>query len=96
MTLNHKQEELIQGLVRDIEAQFPETRFVQVTTSPESERTLWIEFTKPEEDGRMLDIIEYAGPRVMDILLDYGYHMLVMPAEENGQAAGKAEAALAS
>ncbi len=95
MTLNHKQEELIQDLVRDIEAQFPETRFVQVTTSPESERTLWIEFTKPEGDGRMLDIIEYAGPRVMDILLDYGYHMLVMPAEENGMAEGKGEAVLA-
>lgn len=86
MTLNHKQEELIQELVRDIEAQFPDTRFVQVLSSPESERSLWLEFTKPEDDDRMLDIIEYAGPRAMDILLNYGYHMLVIPAAENGHA----------
>jgi hypothetical protein len=95
MTLNHKQEELIRELVRDIEAQFPDTRFVQVSPSPESERTLWLEFTKPADDDRMLDIIEYAGPRAMDILLDYGYHMLVMPAVENETAEEKIETALA-
>lgn len=37
-----------------------------------------------------MEIIEYAGGRTMDILLDYGYHFLVLPAEPNGKHAAMA------
>ena len=82
---SHKQEELIEEFVREIETKFPDVRFVEVNQSPESDNTLWLEFTKPESDDRLVEIIEYASNRTMDILLDYGYHMLVMPFVENGQ-----------
>ena len=87
MKLNHKQEELIEQLVREIETKFPETKFVDAVPSPESENTIWPEFTHPESDERFMEIIEYAGERTIDILLDYGYHFLVLPAEANGKPA---------
>jgi hypothetical protein len=86
MRLNHKQEELIERLVKDIEEKFPEVKFVEVGPSPESENTLWLDFTKPNDEDRLAALIEYASDRAMDILLDYGYHFVVLPVVENGKA----------
>jgi hypothetical protein len=85
MRLNHKQEELIAQLVKDIEEKFPEVKFVEVGPSPESENTLWLDFTKPDDEDRLAALIEYASDRAMDILLDYGYHFVVLPVVENGK-----------
>ena len=90
MRLNHKQRELVEQLAKEIEKKFPDVKFVDVTPSPEGEKTLWIEFTKPNDDDRMLDVIEYGGERAMDILDEYGYHFLVMPVVENGALAERA------
>ncbi|MFQ5632768.1 MAG: hypothetical protein ACE5I1_28705 [bacterium] len=87
MRLNNKQEELIEQLVKEIETKFPDVKFVGVSPHPESENSLWLDFTKPDDEERMLDIIEYTGVRSMDILEEYGYHFLVMPVVENGELA---------
>ena len=84
MNLNHKQEELIAQLAKEIEEKFPDIRFVEVVPSPEGENTLLLRFTDPNDDERFMQIIEYSGNRTMDILEDYGYHMLVMPVVANG------------
>lgn len=47
MKLNHKQEELMTQLVGEIETKFPETKFVAAAPSPESDNTIWLEFTHP-------------------------------------------------
>jgi hypothetical protein len=86
MILNHKQEELIAQLVREIEEKFPDIKFVETVQSPESVNTLWLRFTQPDDDGRFMEIGEYASERTMDILLDYGYHLVVLPVVENGKA----------
>ncbi len=85
MTLNHKQEELIKQLAREIETKFSEIKFVEAVPSPEGENTLWLHFTKPDNDDRFIEMSEYAGQREMDILLDYGYHFVVLPVVENGK-----------
>jgi len=87
MTLNHKQEELIAQLAREIEEKFPDIKFVETVPSPESVNTLWLRFTQPHDDDRFMKIAEYASERTMDILLDYGYHLVVLPVVENGRAA---------
>ncbi len=84
MKLNHKQEELIRQLAGELETKFPDIKFVETTPSPESENTLWLLFTKPESEERFIEIGEYASERTMDILLDYGYHFVVLPDVENG------------
>lgn len=89
MNLNFKQEELIEKLVKEIETRFLDVKFVQVSQSPSSANTLWIEFTAPEDEDRMIEIMEYSSVRTMDILEEYGYHFLVMPIVENGELALK-------
>jgi hypothetical protein len=90
MQINHKQKELIAELAKEIEEKFPDIRFVRVVPSLESENTLWLEFTKPDDDDRLIEIGEYASERTMDILLDYGYHFVVLPVVADGQAAAAA------
>lgn len=87
--MNHKQEELIAQLAEDIEKKFPEVKFVEVVPSPEGENALLLRFTEPENDDRFMDILEYASERTTDILLDYGYHMVVAPVVKNGAHAAR-------
>ena len=77
--MNFKQEELIDELMIQIQERYPEVELVGVTESPESASTLWIEVTAPEDEDRRIEMREFGSDKVSDILLDYGYHMLVMP-----------------
>ncbi|MCP4112144.1 MAG: hypothetical protein GY749_42555 [Desulfobacteraceae bacterium] len=80
--INFKQEQLIEEVVNHVKGKFPEVRFVGVTESPEDPESLWIRVTAPEDDDRRSELMDYAGDKTMDILLDYGYHMLVMPTRD--------------
>ncbi len=77
--INFKQEELIDTLMKQIRQKFPEVDLINITESPEDPESLWINVTAPDDDDRDMELIEFAGDKVTDILLDYGYHMLVMP-----------------
>ena len=77
--LNFKQEELIRKLVTDLQKEFPEIKFINVTFSPENSNELWIRVTAPKDEDREIALGEVAADKTMDILLDYGYHMLVIP-----------------
>ncbi|MDZ7289856.1 MAG: hypothetical protein ONB44_04905 [candidate division KSB1 bacterium] len=90
MRLNHKQEELIAQLAKEIEEKFPDIKFVEVLPSPEGENTLLLHFTQPDNDDRFMEIAEYSSERTTDILLDYGYHFVVLPVVENGKVTAKA------
>ncbi len=79
MRINFKQKELIDGLVEDLKEKFPEVRFVDITESPEDPNDLWINVTKMKDEDRLLELIDFCGEKSTDILMDYGYHMLVMP-----------------
>ena len=86
--LNHKQIELINQLAEEIETKFPEVKFVEATYSPEEVNSLWLHFTRPRDEDRLMEVGEYGSNRTMDILLDYGYHMVILPTEEpNGEPA---------
>ncbi len=81
--LNFKQEELIDQLVRHISEKFPEVRLIDITESPETSETLWVNVTAPEDEDRMMELITFSADKATDILTDYGYHMLVMPTRES-------------
>ncbi|MDM8522312.1 hypothetical protein QUF80_02980 [Desulfococcaceae bacterium HSG8] len=80
--INFKQEELIEELVNYVRERFPEAKFISVSESPEDPESLWVRVTSPEDEDRESALIEYSADKSMDILLDYGYHMLVMPTRE--------------
>jgi hypothetical protein len=77
--INFKQEELIDGLLREIREHYPEVELIKVMESAENPSTLWIRVTAPDDEEREIEMREFASDKVADILLDYGYHMLVMP-----------------
>jgi len=80
--INFKQEELIDEVVTYVRDKFPEIRFIGVSESPEDPSDLWIRITSPEDEDRRAELISYACDKTMDILTDYGYHMLVMPTRQ--------------
>ncbi len=86
--INLKQEELIGVLTDQIREKFREVELINVSESWEDPETLWINVTAPEDEGRMTDLIEFAGDHTTDILMDYGYHMLVIPTRRKVAAAG--------
>jgi len=77
--MNFKQEELIQELLDTVKAKFPEVEFISVTESPEDPADLWVNVTAPEDEDREDELMEFACDKTTDILIDYGYHMLIMP-----------------
>ncbi len=82
--INFKQEELIERLMDEIQAQYPEVELMDVMESPENPSTLWIRVSAPEDEDREIEMGEFAADIVSDIHLDYGYHMLVMPKRQIG------------
>lgn len=77
--INFKQEELINELILNIREKFPEVELINITESPEDPESLWLNVTWPEDEDREIDLINFAGDKATDILLDYGYHMGLMP-----------------
>ena len=79
MRINCKQQELIQGLVEDLNRHFPDVKFVDITESPENQNDLWINVTESEDEDMEIELTKFFSEKSADILMDYGYHMLVMP-----------------
>ncbi len=77
--INFKQKELIRYLLDTVREKFPEVRFLRVTESPEDPADLWVNITSAEDEDREIELIEFASAKTADILLDYGYHISVMP-----------------
>ncbi len=77
--INFKQQELIDDLLDAVKEKFPEIELVQITESPEDPADLWVNVTSPADDDRLLELVHFASDKSSDILLDYGYQILVMP-----------------
>lgn len=84
--LNLKQQELKDKLVEDIRAQFPEVEYLYTTPGVEDPSELWIHVSAPNDEDREIALLEYSSGKSTDILLDYGYSMLVMPVHESNGA----------
>ncbi|MDM8537372.1 hypothetical protein QUF70_11500 [Desulfobacterales bacterium HSG17] len=77
--INFKQEELIESLMEQIKEKFPEVSLIKVMEACNDPESLWIKVTSPEDEDREMELRDFAGDKVSDMFLDYGYHMLVMP-----------------
>ena len=75
--MNFKQKELAQQLFDKLKAEFPDISLLGIAEQPD--RSIWVKVATPIEDD--LEIIEASGKETMDILLTYGYQILVMPFE---------------
>lgn len=80
--INFKQQELIDQLLREVKEKFPEVELISVSRSPEDPADLWLNVTAPADEDREIELREFASEKTSDILLDYGYLILVMPREK--------------
>lgn len=76
--LNLKQEELIRKLLKEVQKEFPEVKFININRSPENPNDIWVNVTAPDTEEREFELREFAADKSMDILLDYGYHISIM------------------
>ncbi len=79
MRINFKQEELIKNLMKSVKRKFPEVELINVSESPEDSESLWIQVSAPKDENKEFELRAFASDKTTDILIDYGYHMLVMP-----------------
>ena len=77
--MNFKQKELIDTFFQTVKAKFPEVELIDVTESPEDPSDLWVNVTAPDDEDREIAMTEFACDKTTDMLLDYGYHILIMP-----------------
>ncbi|MDM8538243.1 hypothetical protein QUF70_15930 [Desulfobacterales bacterium HSG17] len=79
MRINFKQEELIENLMNIVRSKFPEVELINISESPEDSESLWINVTAPGNEDKEIELRAFASDKTTDILIDYGYHMLIMP-----------------
>ncbi|MFQ5637382.1 MAG: hypothetical protein ACE5IR_05250 [bacterium] len=81
--INIKQQELIHQLYNQVKEKFPEIEFINVTRSPEDPDDLLVNITAPKNEDREIVLREYASELETDILMDYGYLIMLMPTRKN-------------
>ncbi len=78
--INFKQMELSHQLFDQIKVPFPEIELVSIVESPFQRDSIWVNLIKPENDDRRLELNELAADISTDILMDYGYDIMISSA----------------
>lgn len=50
-----------------------------MSRKPGKPSDLWVNVTAPDDEDREIAMTEFACDKTTDMLLDYGYHILIMP-----------------
>ena len=85
--MNIRQQQLVNELFETVQAQFPEIALLNVSSSPENPQDLWVNVTAPPDEAREGALLDIASERSLDILLNYGYSILIMPEHRHAIAA---------
>ena len=83
--INFKQRELSQMLFDRLQDRFPELEMVDIIESPENPNSIWINVIMPDDEDREIEARKMASELTADILMDYGYYILIIsePKEES-------------
>jgi hypothetical protein len=76
---NLKQQQLADDFFQSVKTKFPEVELINITSSPEDPRDLWINVTAPADEAREFELMDWVSEKSADILLEYGYSILVIP-----------------
>ncbi len=82
MTLNHKQKELVDKMLAKVTKKFPNVKYLDIGEGLEDPGEIWIYVSKPEDDDRYNDLIEYSASLAMNVLMKYGYSIYITPRSE--------------
>jgi len=78
MTLNLRQEQLMQELIAAVQAKFPELKYLGYHGDPYGGSQVIIDVAMPDEET-VIAMSEYAAGLETDILVDYGYNFMLLP-----------------
>jgi len=84
---NEKQIELSKTLFDRLKKRFQEIALVDVTESAENPYHIWVNIVMPDDEDREIELREMASEISTDILMDYGYHITIFPADLPRQSA---------
>lgn len=78
---NFKQMELSQMFFDKLKGKFPEIELVSITPTAYNPDNIWVNIRYPEDEDREIEMGEMASEMTTDMLLDYGYHILISSGE---------------
>ena len=81
--MNFKQQELAERYFQTIRTQFSDVKFLGITESPEDPSDLWVNVLSSYDEDQEIALIEFAGNITIDLLVQYGYHISLMPRRSN-------------
>jgi mitochondrial fission protein ELM1 len=85
--INFKQQELSEMLCDKLKKKFSDLEFVDIMESPENPNHIWVNIIMPEDDEKQLAIYKQAGKISTDILMKYGYMILISAAAREEKSA---------
>ncbi|KPA15885.1 hypothetical protein MHK_003907 [Candidatus Magnetomorum sp. HK-1] len=77
--INFKQKELCNELFNQLHLKYPELKLTNITQSPENPEDIWVHINYPEDEDLQIEIGEFSSDLATDILLNYGYSIMVLP-----------------
>lgn len=83
MRMNVKQEQLINELFEKVKQRFPEIELINLQVSPDDSEHIWINVLADMDEEREIELTDYASELAVDILIDYGYAISIMPENPN-------------
>jgi len=78
--INFKQRELSQMLFDKLKQKFPELELLGIMEGPENPNHIWVRIIMPEDEDRAIEAQHLASEISSDILMDYGYLIIISAA----------------
>lgn len=78
--INFKQQELSEMLFDKLKIKFPELDLIDITESPENPNHVLVNIIIPDDDDKEIAIRKRAGKISTDILMKYGYLIMISTA----------------
>ncbi|MFQ5627725.1 MAG: hypothetical protein ACE5I1_03115 [bacterium] len=85
--INFKQQELSEMLFDKLKIKFPELDLIDITESPENPNHVLVNIIIPDDDDKEIAIRKRAGKISTDILMKYGYLIMISTAVREEQSA---------
>lgn len=79
MNINMKQQQLINELFDKVHAEYPEITFKSLEVSPDDPDHIWVIVSADMDEDREIIMTEYAANLEIDILMNFGYAISIMP-----------------
>jgi hypothetical protein len=64
-----------------VKEKFPEIELVSITPTAYNSDSIWVNIIYPNDEDREIELGEMASEITTDILLDYGYNILISSGE---------------